>query len=91
MKRTATGLAAIGGLMLLGATQASADTIFDVEHARAIARAGGPISEMDAELLNRWGPLSGTPGWRHRYRESFDDDAGNRDWRPRPRHRYDRD
>ena len=34
MKRTATRLAAIGGLMLLGATEASADTIFDVAIAK---------------------------------------------------------
>lgn len=32
----------------------------ELEHARANARAGGPISERDAELLERWGCLSGT-------------------------------
>jgi hypothetical protein len=32
----------------------------DLEHARANARAGGPISERDAELLERYGCLSGT-------------------------------
>ena len=35
----ARGLSAAGGL----------------EHARANARAGGPVSEQDAELLERWG------------------------------------
>jgi hypothetical protein len=37
-----------------------ADEIWEVEHARANARAGGPISANDAELLERWGCLSGT-------------------------------
>jgi hypothetical protein len=32
----------------------------DLEHARANARAGGPLSEHDAELLERYGCLSGT-------------------------------
>ena len=32
----------------------------DLEHARANARAGGPVSERDKELLDRWGCLSGT-------------------------------
>jgi hypothetical protein len=57
----------------LAATPAAADTIFDVEHARATARAGGPITAHDAELLNRWGALSGTPGSRGRYSEDIRD------------------
>lgn len=32
----------------------------ELEHARANARAGGPTSERDAELLERYGCLSGT-------------------------------
>jgi hypothetical protein len=32
----------------------------ELEHARANARAGGPISDRDAELLERYGCLSGT-------------------------------
>ena len=32
----------------------------ELEHARANARAGGPVSERDAELLQRYGCLSGT-------------------------------
>lgn len=32
----------------------------ELEHARANARAGGPISGRDAELLERYGCLSGT-------------------------------
>lgn len=47
----------------------------DLEHARANARSGGPISDRDAELLERYGCLSGTNNpfckrleqrWRHR-------------------------
>lgn len=32
----------------------------ELEHARANARAGGPVSERDAELLQRYGCTSGT-------------------------------
>lgn len=45
-----SGPAAAGGLGEAG----------ELEHARANARAGGPISERDAELLERYGCLSGT-------------------------------
>jgi hypothetical protein len=31
-----------------------------LEHARANARAGGPTSQRDADLLEQWGCLSGT-------------------------------
>jgi hypothetical protein len=71
--------AALGAVLALGATPPRADTIWDVESARANARAGGPISAYDAELLDRWGCLSGTrsafcqhirhganSGWYHR-------------------------
>jgi len=46
----AAGPAAAGGL----------GEAAELEHARANARAGGPISERDAELLERYGCLSGT-------------------------------
>lgn len=36
------------------------DAYWELEHARANARAGGPVSERDAELLERYGCLSGT-------------------------------
>ncbi len=46
----------------------------ELEHARANARAGGPVSEHDAELLDRYGCSSGTrsafcrePSRRYRY------------------------
>lgn len=45
---------------------AHADNYWEVENARANARAGGPVSERDAELLDRYGALSGTPDWRAR-------------------------
>ena len=41
---------------------------FELEHARANARAGGPISDYDAELLERWGNSTGGPDWRKQYR-----------------------
>jgi hypothetical protein len=46
--------------VLVGSLPASADFRGEVESARANARAGGPVSEHDAELLERWGCLSGT-------------------------------
>jgi hypothetical protein len=56
----------IARLLALGAVSvgfmgpAYADFRGDVESARANARAGGPVSEHDAELLERWGCFSGT-------------------------------
>lgn len=58
-RRTMTALAG-GFLIALGPGLAKADSYWDVEHARANARAGGPVSEQDAELLERYGCLSGT-------------------------------
>jgi hypothetical protein len=51
---------ALAGLAALISAPALADSYWDVEHARANARAGGPVSEQDAELLERYGCLSGT-------------------------------
>ena len=42
--------------VLVGSIPASADFRGEVESARA----AGPVSEHDAELLQRWGCLSGT-------------------------------
>jgi hypothetical protein len=56
-------ISTVAVLMLLVANSASAGGLGDaaeLEHARANARAGGPISERDAELLERYGCLSGT-------------------------------
>jgi hypothetical protein len=74
-------LAAAFGLAMLASSQpASAGGLVEageLEHARANARAGGPISEQDAELLERYGCLSGTDSWAcrphaaHRYYRSY--------------------
>ena len=56
-------LAAVGLVVLAASTPAAAAGLAEageLEHARANARAGGPVSERDAELLERWGCLSGT-------------------------------
>ena len=56
-------IAKVALIMLLVAGPATAGGLGDaaeLEHARANARAGGPISERDAELLERYGCLSGT-------------------------------
>ena len=55
-------LAALGVVALAAAipTGASADSYWEVEAARANARAGGPTNARDAELLTRYGCLSGT-------------------------------
>jgi hypothetical protein len=55
-------LAALGVVALAAVvpTAVSADSYWEVEAARANARAGGPTNARDAELLNRYGCLSGT-------------------------------
>lgn len=53
------GLAA-AALTAISPLAAKADSYWDLESARANARAGGPVSEHDAELLERYGCLSGT-------------------------------
>ena len=78
-------MVAVGSMVcaILGSAPASADFRGEVESARANARAGGPVSERDAELLERWGCLSGTRNpvcdrgnqGRRYYRER------RRDWR----------
>jgi hypothetical protein len=57
MKLAAIG---IGALAVVGPASVRADSYWEVESARANARAGGPVSERDAELLERYGCLSGT-------------------------------
>jgi hypothetical protein len=44
--------------VIFSSAGAQAETIFDVEHARANYRAG-LVSEYDGELLRRWGAPSG--------------------------------
>jgi hypothetical protein len=47
-------------LVAAASLPAQADSYWELESARANARAGGPVSERDAELLDRYGCLSGT-------------------------------
>jgi hypothetical protein len=65
-------------------TIAKADTIFDVEHARADARAG-PVNSNDLEYLERWGGTSGDYYSRRRYRRAHHRRLyqERRDWRYR--------
>ncbi len=55
-------LAALGvvALAVPMPTGVAADSYWEVEAARANARAGGPTNARDAELLQRYGCLSGT-------------------------------
>jgi hypothetical protein len=59
MHRTTLAAAALSVLMASGGA-ARADNIWDVKNTRGNARAGGPVSAYDAELLGRWGCLGGT-------------------------------
>ncbi len=60
MHRIGFAALAVCALTALAPAAVRADSYWDLEHARANARAGGPISEQDAELLERYGCLSGT-------------------------------
>jgi hypothetical protein len=51
-------LISVGSAAIVLGSPAHAETLFDVEHARANYRAG-LISEYDAEMLRRWGAPSG--------------------------------
>lgn len=57
MKLTVPIIVALASWTLWTAS-AKADTIFDVEHARAAARAG-LVTEDDVQYLRRWGATSG--------------------------------
>ena len=48
------------GIALLAPSAGRADNFWEVESARANARAGGPTNARDAELLKRYGCLSDT-------------------------------
>lgn len=60
MHRMTVAAMALAALAVLTAPAARADSYLELEHARANARAGGPIAEDDAEMLERWGCTSGT-------------------------------
>lgn len=57
-----TLILALGAIIAVASPAASAGlgTAMELEAARANARAGGPVSARDAELLERHGCLSGT-------------------------------
>jgi hypothetical protein len=75
MRQMSIAVLGFGALALLAPLGAQADSYWEVEHARANARAGGPVSERDAELLERYGCLSGT-------RSEFCERLSQRDKRP---------
>lgn len=63
MHRLIFAFSILGLVSLIGAEPASAGAggeAAELVNARANARAGGPLSERDKELLERWGCLSGT-------------------------------
>lgn len=72
MALTKSSFAVAGALTALIATSAAAETLFEVEHARAVARSGRPVSEHDVELLERWGATTGSRGWYDRQGETVE-------------------
>ncbi len=78
---------AAAALVVTVPSTVSADSYWEVEAARANARAGGPTNARDAELLERYGCLSGTYASRLCQRLSHGD-SGNyqrRYYKRRPR------
>jgi len=53
-------LAILGLIAAVKPAMAGLSAAGELAHARADARAGGPISGRDADLLNQYGCLSGT-------------------------------
>jgi hypothetical protein len=78
-------IAALGAVALaaVAPTSVSADSYWEVEAARANARAGGPTNARDAELLERYGCLSGT---RSAFCERQSGEYPRRYYRPARRH-----
>ena len=62
MRRFILAVSALGLVSLVAAGPAAGlgGEAAELVNARANARAGGPVSARDAELLERWGCLSGT-------------------------------
>lgn len=76
-------VAAVGSVMLAASGPALAGGLgeaAELEAARANARAGGPVSARDAELLERYGCLSGT---RSAFCQQL---SGRKAYRTAPRH-----
>lgn len=60
MHQLISGIVTLFLLVLASPATAGLGEAGELEHARANARAGGPLNERDAELLERHGCLSGT-------------------------------
>ena len=75
MKTMTLAAAAVAALAISGSIPAVADSYWEVEAARANARAGGPTNARDAELLERYGCLSGTYASRFCQRLSHGDNG----------------
>lgn len=60
MTYSRTAVSGLVAVLALGSAPALADTIFEVQNARSNALAGGPLSDYDKELLDRWGCESGS-------------------------------
>lgn len=60
MRKTVLTAAVLCVIAGYAALPAHADLLWDVQAARSNARAGGPLSSYDKELLDRWGCESGT-------------------------------
>jgi hypothetical protein len=83
MRRSNLAVAILGMAVLAASGPAVARGLGEageLEAARANARAGGPVSERDAELLERYGCLSGT-------RSAFCQAQSHRRYRHRSRKR----
>ena len=84
MKNMIVAAVALAALIPLGpASAAGLAEAGELEAARANARAGGPVSERDAELLERWGCTSGTDSWACRPHHRV-----HRYYRAKRRHHY---
>jgi hypothetical protein len=64
-------LSTTAGLASFVGSAPAGDSIFDVEHARALALSGGPVSENNAWYLDRYGALTGSGDWRLRVVPTF--------------------
>ena len=82
MNRLIVAVAGLGLIMPAAASPATAGggELQETVAARANARAGGPTNARDAELLRRWGCLSGT-------RSAFCQQLGHRPYKRRYRRR----
>ena len=85
MRTTSLTAIAIAALAVAAPTTVSADSYWEVEAARANARAGGPTNARDAELLERYGCLSGSDASRLCRRLSHRDYRAYRSYKRRLR------